>query len=219
MRAFAIAAAVLLAWTGRAVAEQMIGAPHARNGTGLMCRDERALADLTAPDGGINFDRDRPGSAPAREYAASCQQVTGGEEVTVVARRRNTSVVTYQGQTWFVPNIDFMIPGPGCIRPGTRVTLTGTVEQGFKQTDEEDPRKGTRYPRLALDKPVCFLGNVAPPSDRYVSLLGDSQQAYGAIAGMVGRRVSVSGTLETPDNGNQPPDNMMMFAPAMRLAP
>ena len=81
MRALATATALLLAWMAHAAAEQMIGAPHARDGNGLMCRDERALADLTAPDGGVNFDRARPDSPAGREYAASCQPVMEGEEV------------------------------------------------------------------------------------------------------------------------------------------
>lgn len=217
MRACGVAAGLLLAWTASATAEQMIGAPPKRDG--LMCRSEKALAELTAPDGGVDFDMDKPDSPAGRHYAASCQHVMGGEEVTVVTRRRNTSIVTFQGQTWYVPNIDFMIPGPGCLKPGAKVTVTGTIEQGFKRTDEVDPRKGYRYPRLALDRPVCFLGNAARNQDRTVSLLGDSEKASVDIAGMVGRHVTISGVLDTPDNGNQPPDNMMMFAPAIRPAP
>lgn len=217
MRTLSMAAALLLTCTAPAAAEQMIGAPPKREG--LMCRSEKALAELTAPDGGVDFDMDKPDSPAGRHYAASCQHVMGGEEVTVVTRRRNTSIVTFQGQTWYVPNIDFMIPGPGCLKPGARVTLTGTIGQGFKRTDEVDPGKGYRYPRLVLDRPVCFLGNAARNQDRFVSLLGDSRAASADIAGMVGRHVAISGVLDTPDNDNQPPDNMMMFAPAIRPAP
>ena len=212
MRAVPIALAALVLCAVSARAEDMV----ATNQQGIMCRDEKSLADFTGPDGAVKKSvMAVPFSAMSKAFMTACKDAES--PVHVVARRNNTSIVTYNGQTWYVPNIDYMTPTPDCIKAGTRLTMIGKMETGFKQTDEIDPKKGYRYPRLTLDKPVCYLGNVAEKEGRYVSLVGNGADAYKALMKMMGHHIAVTGQVDSPDNLNQPPDNMMMFDPVVRL--
>ena len=216
MRALPTALAVLLAlYAVAARAEDMV----AINPDGLMCRDPKALADFTAPNGslkkGVMAD---PFSPTARRYMAACNSITG-ETVHVLTKRVNTSIVTYHGQTWYVPNIDFMTPAPDCIKDGTKLTMVGTIETAFARTDEVDPKKGYHYPRLTLDKPVCYLGNEEERAGRYVSLPTTSAAADTALTRMIGRHVTISGEVTSPETSDQPPDAMMMFDPAVTPIP
>ena len=214
MRALMIALAVAVLPPAAARAEDIVGI----NPNGIMCRDEKALAEFTAPNGS-----EKPGimansfSPTAKRFMTSCQGI-GGATVHVVTRRNNTSIVTYNGQTWYVPNIDFMTPTPDCIKEGTKLTMVGKIETGFKQTDEVDPKKGYRYPRLTLDKPVCFLGNQSVAAGRYISLVGSGAGAFQTLMKAVGQHVAVTGQIDSPDNGNQPPDAMVMFDPVVKPA-
>ena len=215
MRAVPIAVAILALCAVSAHAEDMVNT----NMSAIMCRNEKALADFSGNDGsekpGIMRD---PFSATAKMFMSACKN-TGGITVHVVSKRNNTSIVTYNGETWYVANVAFMTPTPDCIREGANVTLTGKIETGFHRTDEEDPKKGFRYPRLTLDQPVCYVGNMSEKAGRYVSLVGTSSAAYAALMKMIGRHATVSGSIGSPDNGNQPPDPMMIFDPAVKAAP
>ena len=207
-----VAGSALISITARA--EDMVLA----NQLGIMCRDEKSLADFTAPDGSTKKSvMSDAFSAIANSFRTSCRD--GGSPAHVVTKRKNTSIVTFQGATWYVPNVAYMTPTPDCIKDGTRLTMLGKIETGFKQTDEVDPKKGFRYPRLTLDRPICYLGNVAEKEGRYVSLVGNGADAFKVLMKMVGQHVAVTGQVDSPDNGNQPPDNMMMFDPVVRPAP
>ena len=211
----AVAGCALISVTARA--EDMVGT----NPTGIMCRDEKALADFAGPDGSVKRSVIAdPRSAIFRRYEDACSGPgSGGITVHVLTKRTKTSIVTYNGQTWYVPNIDFMTPTPDCIKEGTRLTMVGKIGTGFKQTDEIDPKKGFRYPRLTLDQPVCYLGNTAEKAGRYVSLVGNGADAFKVLMKMVGQHVAVTGEVGSPDNGNQPPDAMMIFDPVVRPTP
>ena len=214
-------AALLLTVAGSALvsaaahAEEMVNI----NMSGVMCRNEQALAEFSGNDGsekpGVFKD---PSSATARAFMKACRN-TGGMTVHVITKRKNTSIVTYNGETWFVANIAFMTPTPDCIKEGTKLTMMGKIETGFQQTDEVDPKKGFRYPRLSLDQPVCYIGNVSEKAGRYVSLVGNGQAGFTTLMKMVGQHVIVAGQVDSPDNGNQPPDPMMMFDPVVKPAP
>ncbi len=215
MRMVPIALAVLSLPAVAARAEDMVSI----NSNGLMCRNEKALADFTAPDGSLKKSTMAvPFSATSQRFMNECKDAIG-VTVHVMTRRKNTSIVTYDGETWYVPNIDFFTPTPDCIKDGTKLTMTGTIESAFARTDEADAKKGYRYPRLTLDTPVCYLGNLAEKAGRYVSLPTTSAAGASALNNLVGRHVAISGELTSPDNGNQPPDPMMMFDPAVRPLP
>ena len=215
MRVVLVALAILPLSAGASHAEDMV----ATNPEGIMCRDAKVLADSTAPDGSakksVMID---PFSATARRFMASCKDAGSGMTVHVVTKRKNTSIVTYNGETWYVPNIDFMTPMAGCIKDGRTVTLTGRIESAFARTDEVDSKKGYHYPRLTLDTPVCYLGNQAEKAGRYISLPATSVKAAAALNKMIGQHVTISGMLTSPDTTNQPPDNMMMFDPTVEPA-
>ncbi len=215
MRALLIASAILALSVGSAHAEDMVNT----NFAGIMCRNEKALADYSANDGSAkpSVTRD-PSSATARAFMNACKTADGAT-VHVISKRNNTSIVTYKGETWYVPNVAFMTPSSDCIREGANVTMTGKIETGFQQTDEVDPKKGFRYPRLTLDQPVCYVGNMSEKAGRYVSLVGNGLGAYGALMKLVGRHAMVSGSIGSPDNGNQPPDAMMIFDPVVKPIP
>ena len=213
MRAVPIAVAALVLSAATARAEDMV----LTNQQGIMCRDEKSLADFTALDGTMKPTvMADPTSAMANRFRTACRDA--GDSVHVITKRKNTSIVTFEGATWYVPNIDFMTPTPDCIKEGTKLTMVGKIETGFKQTDEVDPKKGYRYPRLTLDRPVCFLGNRSEAAGRYVSLVGNGAGASQTLMKEVGQHVAVSGQIDSPDNGNQPPDAMMMFDPVVKPA-
>ena len=215
MHAAPIAFAVLALSAVAARAEDMAGI----NPNGLMCRDEKALADFTALDGSVKKGVTAAPSSPAfRRFQSACADIAG-VTVHVVTKRTNTSIVTYNGQTWYVPNIDFMTPAADCIKAGDKLTMTGTVESAFKRTDEADPKKGYRYPRLVLDKPVCYLGDVAQKDGRHVSLVATSAPRAAALDKMIGRHLAITGQVTSPDFATQPPDAMMMSDPAVEPAP
>ena len=210
-----LAAVALLALPAVAKAEEML----VRVQDGLMCRDEKSLADFTANDGTLKPSvMAVPFSATSKRFMTSCQGAAG--PVQLVSRRTNTSVVTYRNQTWYVPNQDYMTPTSDCLKDGAHVTFTGTIGTGVHYDGENDTR-GSRYPRLILDKPVCYLGNYADPAAKLMSLvpLDRVQTEFPRLMGMVGRHVTASGTINDPDNGHQPQDLMMMFDPVVRPAP
>jgi hypothetical protein len=91
--------------------------------------------------------------------------------VHVVSKRHNTSIVTYDNQTWYVANIDFMTLGSDCLKDGQHVTLTGHIQIATGQMPDE--KTNYDYPRLTLDKPVSYLGMFSEKNGRYVSLTLD----------------------------------------------
>jgi hypothetical protein len=213
MRAVPIAFAVLALSTVAGHAEDMT----LTNQQGIMCRDEKSLADFTAPDGTMkNTVMANPASAVANRFRTACRDA--GDTVHVVTKRKNTSIVTFEGATWYVPNIDYMTPGADCIKEGSRVSFTGTVEPAFHRTDEDDPKKGLHYARLTLDKPVCYIGNLSEKDGRHVALLGGSMDAAKKLLAMAGKHITVTGEVGSPDNGNQPSDAMMIFDPVVKPA-
>lgn len=209
MRAFLIALAVAAVST-TAHAEDML----LRNPLGIMCRDENSLADFSGNDGAVKKGVTDVFSSPAaRRFGSACQ--SGGSPVHVVSKRRNTSIVTYEGQTWYVPNVAYMTPTPDCLREGAHVSFSGTVGTGMATFSADDERKYP-YPRLVLDKPVCFIGNYADSAAMYMSLVPTTTKAdFTRLMGMVGKRVTATGTLDTPDNIHKPPDLMLMYNPVI----
>ena len=212
MRAALIASVALALSTVVAHAEDMV----ATNADGIMCRDAKSLAAFTAHDGAVKPTvMANPFSAIAKRFMTNCKD-SGALTVHVIAMRKNTSIVTYNGGTWYVPNIDFFIPPPNCLKDGEHVTMTGKVESAFAPTDETNAKIGYHYPRLTLDRPVCFLGNEGEPAGRYVSLVGTSNAGSEPYIRLIGQHVQVTGVLTTPDNAHQPPDNMIMFDPVVK---
>ena len=208
----AVAGSALISVTARA--EDMVAGKD-----GLMCRNEKALADLTAPNGSAKPSAHQDVfSSDGKEFTANCKDLSG-ETVHVITKRKNTSIVTYNGETWYVPNIDFFTPGPSCVREESNVTMTGIVESAFYAQDDTNPTKGYHYPHLKLDKPVCYVGNLSDMAARYISLVGTKPGADAALMKLVGRRVTVSGSVGSPNTGSQPPDTMMIFDPVVRPAP
>jgi hypothetical protein len=193
-------------------AETMISTTN----NGLRCTDEKALASLTAPDGSVKDVARVPNTTAFQTFEKYCKRVPAGDAVNVVSRRKNTSIVTADGRTWFIPNIDYMTPGPTCMHSGERQTLTGQMVEGIQRTDESDPSKVMRYARLQLDSPVCFIGNVAEPQGRYVSITTTSESGAEIIQSLKGAHVQITGTLDTPATSNEPPDNMTMMDPQIR---
>ena len=214
MRAVPIAVALLTLSAVGAHAEDMVGS----NPSGIMCKDEKALAAIAGPDGAEKPSVMKDPYSPVNKpLTLSCTAVSGAT-VHVVSKRKNTSIVTYNGQTYYVPNIDFFTPTADCIKEGASVTMAGKIALGFKQTEEGNPKIGHSYPRLELDKPVCFLGNIPEEHSRYVALLADTDPDIRKLMHSVGQHVTITGKLESPDNGNQPPDAMMMFSPVIKPA-
>ena len=190
----------------------------ASNPDGIMGRNTKALADFTAPDGLVKKSVIAEACSDiSRRFGTSCRNA-GAITVHVITRRKNTSVVAYRGETWYVPNIDVMTPTADCLKDGQRVAMTGRIESAFAQMDEVDPKKGYHYPRLTLDAPVCYLGNEAEKAGRHISLVATSDVGITLLSRMVGQHVTISGVLTGPDTGNQPPDNMMMLDPVVRPA-
>jgi hypothetical protein len=182
---------------------------------GVRCTDEKALALVTTPDGTAKRMAQVLGSPEGNAFEKYCKNAMSGEAVTLVSRRKNTSVVTLNGQTWYVPNIDYMTVMKSCIKRGARQTLLGRVVQGTASSEDDHPSKTYQYARLQLDKPVCFIGNLAIQHDEFVSLPTTTDSATQAVSNLQGQHVQITGTLESPDTMFQPPDNMMMFDPAI----
>ncbi len=199
-------------------AEQLIGKPD-----GLMCRDPKALADLTLPDGRSRADQ--PHATPAQQAEAAACIPSMGAIVDVVTRRHNTTIVTIQEgsrglTTWYAPNIDFVRRPPGCIADEARVTLTGRIELHHQDANPDTNQPAYDYPRLHLDRPVCFLGRIlvlAEGTD--VSLPTTTKAGNPALMAQIGHHVTIDGNLGNPDSPHQPPDPMMMFDPVVRSAP
>jgi hypothetical protein len=102
MRALPIAFAALALSAATARAEDMVSV----NPQGIMCRDEKSLADFTAPNGGAKAEvLAHPLSAAGNRFRTACRDL--GSPVHVVTTRKNTSIVTFEGATWYVPNIDY----------------------------------------------------------------------------------------------------------------
>ena len=181
----------------------------------VMCRDPKSLADLTAPDGQVRalppFDR---GPLTA-ELVNNCKDLPTGSRLTVVSRRHNTSIVTMDGQTWYLANIDVMTPGPACLGEGARISAAGRIEYGTAVSIRDETTR-YRYIRLRLDTPLCWAGDDgASPAEHTISLPSSSDDASRQLKAMVGRHVTATGVVASPDNGNQPPDVMMMFDPVI----
>ncbi len=204
MRAVVIASVCLVLSATAARAEDMI----LTNKQGIMCRDEKSLADFTALDGSVKRTVTAdPTSADANRFRTACRD--GGNTVQVIMRRRNTSIVTFEGATWYVPNIAYLPSASSCVKEGTTITVAGVIAIGFY-----DPDNGTmrpyHYPYLKLDKPVCYEGDHPDKAVRTISLFGEKRGADAAMMKMAGRRATVSGEVGEPDTGSWPPDPMMM---------
>ena len=136
----------------------------------------------------------------------------------MVQKRPNTSIVTYAGSTWYVANIDFMTPAPDCIHDGTSVTLTGRLTRATEAPGPDVIRPGYVYDLVLLDRAVCFLGNLPEPHGTRVALVATRDGVERTLARFSGKHVVVSGVLTSPDNGDQPPESMLIFDPTLALA-
>ena len=201
-----------------ASAEQLIGNPD-----GLMCRDPKALADLTLPDGRSRADL--PGATPAQQAEAAACSPSLGVMVDVVKRRRNTTIVTTAGgprglTTWYAPNIDFVTRPLQCIADDARVTLAGRIELHHQGADPDANQAAYDYPRLHLDRPVCFLGrDFAVAAGTAISLPTTTNTGSQTLMAQVGHHVTVEGHLDNPDSPHQPQDLLMMLDPVVRPTP
>ncbi len=211
--------------TGAAAAKVMVAT---RPGT--MCTWSKPLADLTLPDGSSRAAKGPNADAAARDSAlGGCQDITPGMRVTVLETFRNTSIVTYDGDSrhgygvFIVPNIDFRdadaaapAEDPPCFDPDKKVTLTGQLgiakaygPPGYGKDPAHDPRYD--YPLLKLDAPVC----VARSGGQRVTEQQVGLMPIWINSALVGARVSVTGAIGEPDNANQPPRALLLFDAAV----
>lgn len=211
MRAVPVAIAILALSAGATRAEDMIAGKD-----GLMCRTEMALADLTTPSGSAKPSVHQDiSSSEGKDSIANCRDLSG-ETVHVVTKRRNTSIVTLNGETWYVANINFFRPSAKCLREGAAVTVTGVIERRYYDPDN-GATKPYYYSQMKLDKPVCYVADrQSTMAADIVSLVGTSRGANAALLKTVGKHVTVSGTVESPQSGNSPPDPMMINDPVIR---
>ena len=188
------------------------------NKNAVTCRDAKSLAALTAPDGQLRplppFDR---GPLTA-ELVNNCKDLPTGSRLTVINRRHNTSIVTIDGHNWYLANIDVMTPGPECLGEGARVSARGRIEYGTAVSVRDETTR-YRYVRLRLDAPLCWAGDDgASPAAQTISLPSTSEAGARQLTALVGRHVTATGTVTSPETGNQPPDAMMMFDPVIAAA-
>lgn len=213
MMRFIIPAILFSMWVP-AAAEDMIGVKH-----GVMCTSEKAVADLSLPRGGARkFD-----ASNQEAVLAQCQDVMG-ERVTVIKKRRNTSIVTPPDapkKTFYVANIDFAAMPANCFVDNAKVTLSGTLAEG-SSTDEDARTGGMRtqhFPLVKLDTPICFAGvSQSVTAGKEVGLVPKEDDVK-RVAQLMGRRVTVSGSLSNPDTGDQPETPILMFDPAITAKP
>jgi len=190
---------------------------------GTMCTWSKPLADLILPDGSSRAAKGSNTDDAARDSAVGgCQDITPGMRVKVLETFRNTSIVTYDGDSrhgygvFIAPNIDFKeadpAEDPSCFEPDKKVTLTGQLgiakgygPPGFGKNPASDPSYD--YPLLKLDTPVCV---VKPGGQRI------TEQQLGLMPiwvdrPLIGTHVSVRGDIGEPDNRNQPPQALLLF--------
>ncbi len=193
---------------------------------GTMCTWSKPLADLTLPDGSSRAAKGLNADAALRDSAlGGCQDITPGMRVTVLETFRNTSIVTYDGDSrrgygvFIAPNIDFKdadaagpAEDPPCFNPDKRVTLSGqlAIAKGYGPPGfGKDPAHDHRYdyPLLKLDAPVC----VTKLGGRRVTEQQVGLMPIWIDASLIGTHVSVTGDIGEPDNGNQPPRALLLF--------
>jgi len=193
---------------------------------GAMCTWSKPLADLTLPDGSSRAAKGPNADAAIRDSAlGGCQEITPGMRVTVLETFRNTSIVTYDGDSrrgygvFIIPNIDFKdadaaepAEGRSCFDPDKKVTLTGQLgiakaygPPGYGKDPAHDPRYD--YPLLKLDAPVC----VARSGGQRVTEQEVGLMPIWIKSALVGTHVSVTGAIGEPDNANQPPRALLLF--------
>ncbi len=197
---------------------------------GTMCTWSKPLADLILPDGSSRAAKGPNADAATRDSVlGGCQDITPGMRVTVLQTFRNTSIVTYDGDSrhgygvFIVPNIDFKdadAASPAedqpCFEPDRKVTLTGQLgiakaygPPGYGKDPAHDPRYD--YPLLKLDAPVC----VARSGGQRVTEQQVGLMPIWINSALVGARVSVTGAIGEPDNANQPPRALLLFDAAV----
>ena len=126
MRRLCSAAAFLWVFSSGAIAADLMSVRP-----GLMCASKEALARLTLPNGDSRTHG--PGARASDLQAAAaggCIDIPRGARVAVQQGFRNTSVVTYSGETLVVPNIDFAPAGSGGGGGAPRLTATTRLEAG-----------------------------------------------------------------------------------------
>jgi hypothetical protein len=126
MRRLCSAAAFLWVFSSGAIAADLVSVRP-----GLMCASKEALARLTLPNGDSRTHG--PGARASDLQAAAaggCIDIPRGARVAVQQGFRNTSVVTYSGETLVAPNIDFAPAASGGGGGAPRLTATTRLEAG-----------------------------------------------------------------------------------------
>jgi hypothetical protein len=187
---------------------------------GLMCESPDALARLTLPDGSSRAAHNPSPQNLALKAEGKCLDLSDDVSLTLVTRRRNTSIVTADprdgkgSRTFYVPNVDFSLDAPNlpvlraaspagaipehCYREGENVTLAAAI--GSKPFTPDIGRPYT-YRFLRFPEPVCVIEQ--SPYARIASLAYiQSEVNTGSIPD--GATVTVSGGIATVDTSNQP---------------
>jgi len=98
-----------------------------------------------------------------------------------------------------------------CYIDNAMVKLTGTIQVMNVPSDPDTGHPAYHYPLLKLDHPLCYkdaqMGNI--PSAKVVALVGPT--AHGLDHFKSGQHVTVTGNLMHTDNGNQPPQDLMLM--------